>query len=128
MIKIDNNLNNNLINNKILQENDISLSYDNNKESFVLESCDYKLLKNIIDFSGEIIDNNVKLPYNFSKLDNYTDTNNIKINKNTHYINSSNKYNIILSLYNINDDEYKRKRYKLEVKDTICGKVKLEML
>lgn len=126
MIKIDHNLNNKLKNNKILQENDISLSYDNNKESFELETCDFDLFNNIIDFSGEIFNNNEKISSNFIKLDNYTSTNNIMIKNNTNYINPSNKYNIILSLYNINDDEYKRTRYKLNVKDTICGEIKLE--
>jgi len=126
MIKIDHNLNNKLKNNKILQENDISLSYDNNKESFELETCDFNLFNNIIDFSGEIFNNNEKISSNFIKLDNYTSTNNIMTKNNTEYINPSNKYNIILSLHNINDDEYKRKRYKLNVKDTICGEIKLE--
>ena len=126
MIKIDHNLNNKLKNNKILQENDISLSYDYNKETFELETCDYDLFNNIIDFSGEILNNNEKISSNFIKFDNYTDTKNIKNKNNIYYINPSNKYNIILSLYNINDDEYKRKRYKLNVKDTVCGEIKLE--
>ena len=126
MIKIDHNLNNKLKNNKILQENDISLSYDYNKETFELETCDYDLFNNIIDFSGEIFNNNEKISSNFIKFDNYTDTDNIKTKNNINYINPSNKYNIILSLYNINDDEYKRKRYKLNVKDTVCGEIKLE--
>ena len=92
----------------------------------LIDISSYFNFNNMIDFSGEILNNNEKILSNFIKFDNYTDTNNIKNKNNINYINPSNKYNIILSLYNINDDEYKRKRYKLNVKDTVCGEIKLE--